>query len=149
MKIENRKAHHEYSILQTFVCGIVLQGSEVKSLRAGKGNISDAYCCVSKGEIWMKNSHISKFESDRFTNHEEKRERKLLLNKREIRKIEQELQVQGITLIPLKIFSNEHNLLKLEIGICKGKKLYDKRNDIKDRDNKRELDRIKNLTNYI
>ena len=149
MKIENRKAHHEYSILQTFTCGIVLQGSEVKSLRAGKGNISDAYCCVSKGEIWMKNSHISKFESDRFTNHEEKRERKLLLNKREIRKIEQELQVQGITLIPLKIFSNEHNLLKLEIGICKGKKLYDKRNDIKDRDNKRELDRIKNLTNYI
>ena len=143
MKIENRKAHHEYSILQTFVCGIVLQSSEVKSLRAGKGNISDAYCCVSKGEIWMKNSHISKFESDRFTNHEEKRERKLLLNKREIRKIEQELQVQGITLIPLKIFSNEHNLLKLEIGICKGKKLYDKRNDIKDRDNKRELDRIK------
>ena len=143
MKIENRKAHHEYSILQTFVCGIVLQGSEVKSLRAGKGNISDAYCCVSKGEIWMKNSHISKFESDRFTNHEEKRERKLLLNKREIRKIEQELQVQGITLIPLKIFSNEHNLLKLEIGICRGKKLYDKRNDIKDRDNERELDRIK------
>ena len=143
MKIENRKAHHEYSILQTFVCGIVLQGSEVKSLRAGKGNISDAYCYVSKGEIWMKNSHISKFESDRFTNHEEKRERKLLLNKREIRKIKQELQVQGITLIPLKIFSNEHNLLKLEIGICKGKKLYDKRNDIKDRDNERELDRIK------
>ena len=143
MKIENRKAHHEYSILQTFVCGIVLQGSEVKSLRAGKGNISDAYCCLSKGEIWMKNSHISKFESDRFTNHEEKRERKLLLNKREIRKIEQELQVQGITLIPLKIFSNEHNLLKLEIGFCKGKKLYDKRNDIKDSDNKRELDRIK------
>lgn len=143
MKIENRKAHHEYNILQTFVCGIVLQGSEVKSLRAGKGNISDAYCYVSKSEIWMKNSHISKFESDRFTNHEEKRERKLLLNKREIRKIEQELQIQGITLIPLKIFSNEHNLLKLEIGICKGKKLYDKRNDIKDRDNKRELDRIK------
>ena len=143
MKIENRKAHHEYSILQTFVCGIVLQGSEVKSLRAGKGNISDAYCYVLKGEIWMKNSHISKFESDRCTNHEEKRERKLLLNKREIRKIEQELQVQGITLIPLKIFSNEHSLLKLEIGICKGKKLYDKRNDIKDRDNKRELDRIK------
>ena len=143
MKIENRKAHHEYSILQTFVCGIVLQGSEVKSLRAGKGNISDAYCYISKGEMWMKNSHISKFESDRFTNHEEKRERKLLLNKREIRKIEQELQIQGITLIPLKIFSNEHNLLKLEIGICKGKKLYDKRNDIKDRDNKQELDRIK------
>jgi len=142
MKIENRKAHHEYSILQTFVCGIVLQGSEVKSLRAGKGNISDAYCYVSKGEVWMKGSHISKFESDRFTNHEEKRERKLLLNRREIRKIEQELQVQGITLVPLKIFTNEHNLLKLEIGICKGKKLYDKRNDIKDRDNKRELNRI-------
>lgn len=142
MKIENRKVYHEYNVLQTYVCGIVLQGSEVKSLRDGKGNISDAYCYVSKGEVWMKGSHISKFKSDRFTNHKEKRERKLLLNKKEIIKIEQELQIQGITLIPLKIFSNEHNLLKIEIGVCKGKKLYDKRNDIKDKDNKRELDRI-------
>lgn len=142
MLIENRKARHEYNVLQTYTCGIMLKGSEVKSLRAGKGNISDAYCYVSNGEVWMKGSHISKFDSDKFTNHEEKRDRKLLLNKSEIRRINQELQVQGITLIPLKIFINSHNLFKIEIGICKGKKLYDKRNDIKYRDNERELDRI-------
>ena len=142
MKIENRKARHEYTILNTYVCGIVLQGSEVKSLRQGKGNISDAYCYISNNEVWLKNSHISKFESDKYTNHEEKRERKLLLTKKEIRKIKQELDVQGITLIPLKIFSNEHNLLKVEIALCKGKKLYDKRNDIKEKETQRELDRI-------
>lgn len=142
MKIENRKARHEYNVIQTYICGIVLQGSEVKSLRHGKANISDAYCYVSKGEVWMKGSHISKFESDKFTNHEEKRDRKLLLNRSEIRQINQELQVQGITLVPLKMFINEHNLIKVEIGICKGKKLYDKRNDIKEKENKRELDRI-------
>lgn len=142
MKIENRKAYHEYTILQTYICGIVLQGSEVKSLRSGKVNISDSYCYISKGEVWMKGSHISKFNSDIFTNHDEKRNRKLLLNKSEIRKINQELQTNGITLIPLKIFSNDHNLIKVEIGICKGKKLYDKRNDIKEKENKRELDRI-------
>ena len=142
MKIENRKARYEYTILQTYICGIVLQGSEVKSLRQGKGNISDAYCYISKNEVWLKNSHISKFESDKYTNHEEKRERKLLLTKKEIRKIKQELDIPGITLIPLKIFSNEHNLLKVEIALCKGKKLYDKRNDIKEKENQRELDRI-------
>ena len=142
MKIENRKARHEYQVLQTYICGVVLKGTEVKSLRNGKGNISDAYCYVSRGEIWMKNSHISKFESDKYTNHDEKRDRKLLLTKKEIRKINQELQIQGITLIPLKVFTNEHNLIKIEIGICKGKKLYDKRNDIKDKENKRELERI-------
>lgn len=142
MKIENRKAKHEYDIIQTYICGIVLHGSEVKSLRSCKGNISDAYCYVSKGEVWMKGSYVSKFESDKFTNHEEKRDRKLLLNKSEIRHINQEIQAKGITLVPLKLFVNEHNLIKVEIGICKGKKLYDKRNDIKDRENKRELDRI-------
>lgn len=142
MRIENRKTRHEYNVIQTYVCGIVLQGSEVKSLRYDKANISDAYCYVSKGEVWMKGSHISKFESDKFTNHEEKRDRKLLLNRSEIRHINQELQVQGITLIPLKIFANEHNLIKVEIAICKGKKLYDKRESIKERDTQKELDRV-------
>lgn len=142
MKIENRKARYEYNVIQTYICGIVLQGSEVKSLRSGKANISDAYCYVSKGEVWMKGLHISKFESDKFTNHEEKRDRKLLLNKSEIIRINQELQVNGITLVPLKIFANEHNLIKVEIGICKGKKLYDKRETMKERDTQKELDRV-------
>lgn len=142
MKIENRKARYEYELLQTYICGIVLQGSEVKSLRSCKANVSDAYCYISKGEVWIKNMHISKIDSNVFGNHEEYRVRKLLLTKQEIIKIEQSLKTTGITLVPLKIFSNSHNLIKMEIAICRGKKQYDKRNTIKDKDNKRELDRI-------
>ena len=118
MKVVNKKAKFEYEILKTYVCGIVLFGSEVKAFRQCKCNIAV------------------------FTSHEERRERKLLLNKYEIRKIKQKIQVEGITLIPLKMFINDRGLIKIEIGVCKGKKLYDKRNDIKDRENKIELNRI-------
>jgi SsrA-binding protein len=144
MEIVNRKARHEYIVIEDFVAGLVLQGSEVKSIRAGKCNISDAYCYISsKGEVWLKNSHIAKYDSDRFTNHDELRERKLLLTKKEIRKLTNEVKNPGITLIPLKIFVDDHGLLKLVLGLCKGKKEYDKRESIKERDSKRELDRIK------
>ena len=142
MEILNRKARHDYDILETYNAGIVLCGSEVKSIKEGKANIGDAYCYVSlKNEIWLKNSHVSKYDSDKFTNHEEKRERKLLLNKKEILKIQQKTMSPGYTIIPLKIYVYR-GLIKVQIGICKGKHNYDKRNDIKDRDNKRELDRI-------
>ena len=144
MEIVNRKARHEYIVIEDFVAGLVLQGSEVKSIRAGKCNISDAYCYISsKGEVWLKNSHIAKYDSDRFTNHDELRERKLLLTKKEIRKLTNEVKNPGITLIPLKIFVDDHGLLKLVLSLCKGKKEYDKRESIKERDSKRELDRIK------
>ena len=147
MEIVNRKARHEYTVIEDFVAGLVLQGSEVKSIRAGKCNISDAYCYISsKGEVWLKNSHIAKYDSDRFTNHDELRERKLLLTKKEIRKIAAEVQNPGITLVPLKIFVDERGLLKLVLGLCKGKKEYDKRETIKDRDSKKELNRI--MKNY-
>lgn len=142
MEIINRKARHEYDVLETYNAGISLFGSEVKSIKAGKANIGDAYCYVSvENEIWMKNSHVSKYDSDKFTNHEEKRERKLLLKKKEIRKIKQDVQNPGITIIPLKMYINK-GLIKILIGICKGKKNYDKRNDIKDKDNKRDLERV-------
>ena len=142
MEIINRKARHEYDVLETYIAGIALFGSEVKSIKAGKANIGDAYCYVSvENEIWMKNSHVSKYDSDKFTNHEEKRERKLLLKKKEIRKIKQDVQNPGITIIPLKMYINK-GLIKILIGICKGKKNYDKRNDIKDKDNKRDLERV-------
>jgi SsrA-binding protein len=142
MEIINRKARHEYDVLETYIAGISLFGSEVKSIKAGKANIGDAYCYVSvENEIWMKNSHVSKYDSDKFTNHEEKRERKLLLKKKEIRKIKQDVQNPGITIIPLKMYINK-GLIKILIGICKGKKNYDKRNDIKDKDNKRDLERV-------
>lgn len=142
MEIVNRKARHEYDVLETYIAGISLCGSEVKSIKAGKANIGDAYCYISvENEIWMKNSHVSKYDSDKFTNHEEKRERKLLLKKKEIRKIKQDVQNPGITIIPLKMYINK-GLIKILIGICKGKKNYDKRNDIKDKDNKRDLERV-------
>ena len=141
MEIVNRKARHEYNILENYTAGLVLQGSEVKSIKAGKANIGDAYCVITNGEVWMKNSHVSKYDSDKFTNHEEKRERKLLLNKKEILKINQKTMSPGYTIIPLKIYIYR-GLIKVQIGICKGKHNYDKRNDIKDRDNKRELDRV-------
>ena len=147
MEIVNRKARHEYNVIEDFVAGLVLQGSEVKSIRGGKCNISDAYCYISsKGEVWMKNSHVAKYDSDRFTNHDELRERKLLLTKNEIRELSSEIQNPGFTLIPLKIFVDEHGLLKLVLGLCKGKKEYDKRETIKERDSKKEIDRI--MKNY-
>jgi len=142
MEIVNRKARHEYNILENYTAGIVLQGSEVKSIKAGKANIGDAYCVITNGEVWLKNSHVSKYDSDKFTNHEEKRDRKLLLNKKEIRKLTSDVQNQGYTIIPLKMFIMKGKI-KIEIGLCKGKKDYDKRESIKERDSKRELDRIK------
>ena len=142
MEILNRKARYNYDILETYNAGIVLFGSEVKSIKSGKMNIGDAYCYVSsKNEIWMKNSNVSKYDSDKFTNHDEKRERKLLLNKKEIIKIAQKTLLPGYTIVPLKVYFYK-GLIKVQIGICKGKHDYDKRNDIKDRENKRELDRV-------
>jgi len=142
MEIVNRKARHEYNILENYTAGIVLQGSEVKSIKAGKANIGDAYCVITNGEVWLKNSHVSKYNSDKFTNHEEKRDRKLLLNKKEIRKLISDVQNPGYTIIPLKMFIIKGKI-KVEIGLCKGKKDYDKRESIKEIDSKRELDRIK------
>lgn len=146
MEIINRKARYEYNILEELVAGIMLQGSEVKSIRAGKCNISDAYCYINKNELWLKNCYISKYNSDNFTNHEELRDRKLLLNKQEIRKWNDKSLIPGITIIPLKIFINQHGLIKVLLGLCKGKKEYDKRESIKEQDSKRELDRV--LKNY-
>lgn len=142
MKIVNRKAKFEYEILDTYVAGIVLQGSEVKSIRNGRCNISDSFCIVDNNEVILKNCHISKYDSDKFTNHEELRDRKLLLTKKEILKLKEKSQIAGITIIPLKLFL-QHNLIKVEIGLCKGKKLYDKRESIKERDIEREISRIK------
>lgn len=146
MEIVNRKARHEYNILENYVAGIVLQGSEVKSIKAGKANIGDAYCYIStKNEMWIKNSHVSKYDSDKFTNHEEKRDRKLLLNKKEIRRLKSDIQNPGYTIIPLKMFIIKGKI-KVEIALCKGKKDYDKRETIKERDSNKELNRI--MKNY-
>lgn len=142
MEIKNRKAKYDYEILETYIAGIVLTGTEIKSIRAGKASLVDTHCTIDLGEVWMRNSFVNKFELGTFNNHEERRPRKLLLNKTEIRKLEKEVQIKGNTIIPLKMFINKKGYCKVEIALCRGKKDYDKRQTIKERDNKRELDKI-------
>ena len=141
MEIKNRSAFHEYFIDDKWVAGMVLTGTEVKSLRAGKASFNDSYCIIHKGEIWIKSLHIAEYSHGTVNNHEPLRERKLLLQKRELRKIEGKLKEKGYTLAPLRIFFNEKNLAKIEIGLAKGKKLHDKRETIKKRDVEREMKR--------
>jgi len=137
----NRKANFEYSILNKYESGIILTGTEVKSLRDSKVNIQDAYGRLINNEVWLINSNISEYKYGNINNHDPLRNRKLLLNKREIRKIKQELQEKGLTLVPLKIYF-KGSLIKLEIGIAKGKKLFDKRESIKKREVERKLSRL-------
>lgn len=139
--ITNRKARHNYHILEEFTAGLSLTGTEVKSLRQGKANLQEAYCYVEDGEAFIKNMHISEYAQGSYNNHEPTRERKLLLKKKEITKINKQLDQKGLTLVPLKIFFNARNFAKMNVGLAKGKKLYDKREDLKDKDTKRELDR--------
>lgn len=140
--ITNRKAYHDYHIEDKFIAGIVLTGTEVKSLREKKVNFLDAYCYLSEGnEVHLKNMHIKEYSHGTYNNHEPNRVRKLLMQKKEIRKIRRQLQEKGFTLIPLQLFFNPKNLVKIQIGLAKGKKLYDKREDSKEKDAKREMDR--------
>jgi SsrA-binding protein len=142
MEIKNRSAFHEYFFDNKYVAGIVLAGTEVKSLRDGKASFNDSYCIIHKGEIWLKSLHIAEYSHGTVNNHDPVRDRKLLLQKREINKIEGKLKEKGYTLIPLRIFFNEKNLIKVEIGLGKGKKLHDKRETIKNRDVEREMKRF-------
>jgi SsrA-binding protein len=141
MEIKNRSAYFEYFIDIKYDAGIVLLGTEVKSLREGKASFNDSYCIIHKGEAWIKNFHIAEYSHGTINNHEPLRERKLLLNKKEIKKIESKLKEKGYTLIPLRIFFNEKNLAKVEIGLGKGKKMHDKRESIKQRETQREMKR--------
>lgn len=140
MKIVNRKAYHEYQILKDFTAGIQLIGSEVKSLREGNANLTDAYIFVQDGEVYLKNSFIAKYKDSSYLNHEEKRDRKLLLNKREIRELIREVKNTGITIIPFELFLL-NGKFKVKMAIVKGKKLWDKRESIKEKDLKRSQQR--------
>ena len=142
-EIKNRKAEYEYFFVERFIAGISLTGSEVKSIRNGEANISDAYCHLLKGEIFIKNMHISEYKQASMLNHEPMRDRKLLLRKQELKKIDRKIREKGFTLIPYRLFFSERGHIKIEIALSKGKKSYDKRETIKQRENKRELDRLK------
>ena len=140
-EIKNRSAYFEYFFDAKYEAGMVLTGTEVKSLRNGQASFADSYCIVHKGEIWLKSLHIAEYSHGTANNHDPLRERKLLLKKREILKIESKLKEKGYTIIPLRIFFSEKNLAKVEIGLAKGKKLHDKRESIKQRDVEREMKR--------
>lgn len=141
MEIKNRSAYYEYYIEDKYIAGIVLTGTEVKSLRTGKASFNDSYCIFQKGELWIRSFHISEYKHGTFNNHDPLRERKLLLSKRELKRMEAKLKEKGYTIIPLRLFFNEKNLAKVEIGLAKGKKLHDKRESIKQRETERELKR--------
>jgi SsrA-binding protein len=141
VSIVNRKARFEYELLESFTTGIQLQGTEVKSLRQGNANLAEAFCYEKDGEVWITGMYIAEYSYGSYQNHEPKRLRKLLLNKKEIKKISTALQDVGITIVPLKIFINNKGWAKLDIALAKGKKLYDKRQDLKQKDDKRQIDR--------
>ncbi|MBK7882449.1 MAG: SsrA-binding protein SmpB [Chitinophagaceae bacterium] len=141
LDISNRKAYHEYFIETKYIAGIVLAGTEIKSLRTGKASFNDSYCIFHQGELFVKSLHISEYAFGTYTNHEPLQERKLLLTKRELKKLEGKIKEKGYSIIPLKIFINQKGLAKMEIGLAKGKKLYDKRETIKQRENDRDIKR--------
>jgi len=138
---KNRRAGFEYSILETYKAGMVLKGTEIKSIRDGKVNIADAYCLVQDGEAFIRNMHIDEYDRGGFVNHSPRADRKLLLKKNELKKLTNKLKDKGLTLVPLSLFINEKGFCKLEFALGKGKKSFDKREDIKKRDVQRELDR--------
>ena len=138
MEIVNRKARFDYEVLEEIEAGIVLTGTEIKSIRDGKANIKDCYGVIRNGEVYLLNMHISHYEQGNIFNHDETRTRKLLLHKKEILKLNNNIQLQGLTLIPLKVYFKK-NKAKILLGLCRGKKNYDKRESIKERDIKRDL----------
>jgi SsrA-binding protein len=142
MEIKNRSAYFEYYIDDKYIAGIMLTGTEVKSLRTGKASFNDSYCIFNKGELWIKSFHIAEYSHGTVNNHDPLRERKLLLNSRELKKLQAKIKEKGYTIVPLRLFFNEKNLAKLEIGLGKGKKLHDKRESIKQRDTEREMKRF-------
>ncbi|HIC32399.1 MAG TPA: SsrA-binding protein SmpB [Flavobacteriaceae bacterium] len=148
VNILNKKAKFQYEILDKYTAGIVLTGTEIKSIRDSKASIAESFCEFNdRGELFVINMTIQEYVFGNYYNHKPKAERKLLLNRRELKKLEKEVNTSGLTIIPLRLFINERGLAKLDIALAKGKKLYDKRETIKDRDNKRNLDRIKKIYN--
>ena len=137
----NRKAHHDYHIEDTLEAGLVLTGSEIKSIRAGQVNLRDSYATFRNDELWLINTHIAPYQQASYSNHEPRRDRKLLLHRREINRLIGKLQEKGLTLVPLKIYL-KNSRAKVELGLARGKKLYDKRQTMRERDDRRQIDRL-------
>ena len=141
VNIRNKKASFEYHLIEKFIAGIVLTGSEIKSIRDGKVSLQESYCDFRNNELFIRQMNIARYQQASYLNHEPTRERKLLLNKRELKKLKKKLDEKGLAIIPVRMFINDRGLAKIEIALGKGKKLYDKRESIKERDQKRDIDR--------
>ena len=141
VNIQNKRARFEYNLLDKYVAGLQLSGTEIKSIRNNKVNLSDSFCSFKGNELFIVGMHIDEYEFGNYANHQPKRDRKLLLNKQELEKINKKLKDVGITIVPLRLFTNDKGWAKIEIAIAKGKKLHDKRNSIKERDIQRDIDR--------
>jgi SsrA-binding protein len=143
INIKNKQAHFQYELIDKFIAGIVLKGTEIKSIREGKVNLQDGYCYLNNGELFAKGINISPYDQGTHYNHEAARERKLLMKRAELRKLDGKVEEKGFTLVPTRLFINDRGFAKLEIALARGKKTHDKRESIKERDVKRELARIK------
>ena len=142
VQIKNRKASFEYFFIEEFTAGIVLTGTEIKSIRAGKASLVDTYCTIIRGELWVKGMSISPYFYGSYNNHEQKRDRKLLLTRREISRLESAIKQTGYTIVPTLIFIDENGRAKVDIALSKGKKAFDKRQTLKEKEDRREMDRV-------
>ncbi len=142
VNIRNRRASFDYELLETYTAGIVLTGTEIKSIRLGKASLVDTFCVFERGELWVKNMHITEYFYGTYNNHQARRDRKLLLNKTELRKIQRATLVTGFTIVPTRLFISDKGLAKLVIAVAKGKKQYDKRQSLREKEDKRSMDRM-------
>lgn len=143
MNIRNKRATFDYEILNTFTAGLVLTGTEIKSLRAGKAGLTDSFCIFDRGELWGKNMYIAEYFYGTYNNHNAHRDRKLLLTRRELRGLQNDSKEPGLTIVPLRLFINDKGYAKLDIALCRGKKQYDKRDSLKDKEDRRAMDRAR------
>lgn len=141
VQIRNKKASFEYFFVDIYTAGIVLTGTEIKSIRAGKASLTDSFCYITRGEMWVEGMNISPYFYGSYANHEARRTRKLLLNRREIKRLEAEIKTPGYTIVPLLVFIDEHGRAKMDIALARGKKMYDKRQTLKEKEDRREMDR--------
>lgn len=145
INIKNKRAEHDFLVIDKYTAGMVLTGTEIKSIRAGKASLVDTFCYIHNGEVWLKGAYIAEYAFGSYNNHATRRDRKLLLNRKEIRSLQEDTRTPGYTIVPLRIFINEKGIAKVIIGLCRGKKEYDKRATLKEKQDRREIDRaIKN-----
>lgn len=139
--IKNKRAEHDFAVIDKYTAGIVLTGTEIKSIRAGKASLVDTFCYIHNGELWMKNSYIAEYAFGSYNNHATRRDRKLLLHAKEIHALQEATRTPGFTIVPLLLYISEKGLAKLQVALCKGKKEYDKRDSLKEKQDRREMDR--------